>query len=138
MSYESFDHLRPEDRKQANLLEGGLLPSTLTPQIEEMNKWIQSDINARVHDVGSALDQETYDRHIGVLLQALDRLESILGEHGHGKFLSGHGKRRFLLGEIITEIVIRLFTTVRFDVAYNNALKCSRKQIRHDYPNLHR
>src|SRR5579871_5215084 len=51
MLYESFDHLLPEDRREANLPGGGHYPEALRPQIEVMNKWIQEDINTCIYDI---------------------------------------------------------------------------------------
>src|SRR6266536_2395402 len=99
MLYECFDHLLPEDRRETNRPSGGLYPKHLRPQIEAMNKWIQTDINSCVYDVGGAIDQESYDARIKALFSALDRVESHLAEPGHGPFL---------FGEMITETDIRL------------------------------
>ena len=130
MLYECFDHLLPEDRREANLPGGGLYPPALRPQIDAMNEWIQSDINTCIYDVGAAPDQESYDARIKVLFSALDQVEAQLGEPGHGPFL---------FGNTITETDIRLFTSViRFDVSYYNTLHCSLKLIRYDYPKLHK
>jgi putative glutathione S-transferase len=130
MLYESFDHLLPEDRREANRPGGGLYPEALRAKIDAMNIWIQSDINTGVYDVGTALNQETYDARIKDLFSALDRVETHLAEPGHGPFL---------FGEMITEPDIRLFTSIiRFDVVYYSTLHCSLKLIRYDYPKLHR
>jgi putative glutathione S-transferase len=128
--YESFDHLLPEDRREANRPGGGLYPEALRAKIDAMNIWIQRDINTGVYDVGTALNQETYDARIKDLFSALDRVETHLAEPGHGPFL---------FGEMITEPDIRLFTSIiRFDVVYYSTLHCSLKLIRYDYPKLHR
>lgn len=129
MLSECFDDLIPDERREVNLPGGGLYPKALRAQIDDMNAWIQHDINSCVYDVAAALNQETYDARIKVLFSALDRVEAILAEPGHGPFL---------LGETMTESDIRLFTSVvRFDVVYYSSLHCSLKLIRFDYPMIH-
>jgi glutathionyl-hydroquinone reductase len=58
---------------------------------------------------------------------------------------SGLAKTRHFLGplSVMLDGVLltahRLFTTmVRFDVAYVTVMNCNWKQVRYDYPNLHR
>ncbi len=128
--YESFDYLLPENQREVNRPRGGLYPPALRPQIDAMNKWIQSDINTCIYDVAASIDQETYDTRIQVLFSALDRVEAHLGEPSQGPLL---------FRETITETDIRLFTSVvRFDMAYYNTLHCSLKLVRYDYPNVHK
>jgi putative glutathione S-transferase len=130
MLEESFDHLLPKDRQEANRPGGGLYPEVLRPKIEAMNKWIQSDINACVYDIVAATDQESYDDRIKTLFSALDHVEAHLTTPGSGPFL---------FGETITETDIRLFTSiVRFDIVYYTTFHCSLKLIRYDYPNLYK
>jgi glutathionyl-hydroquinone reductase len=64
------------------------------------------------------------------LFSALDKVESILGEPGHGNFL---------LEDTITERNIRSFTTiVKLNITYFNALRCGLKFIWFHNPNLHK
>jgi glutathionyl-hydroquinone reductase len=72
--------------------------------------WIQTDINSCFYGVAAAPDQKSCDAQIKILFSALDRVEGIFGEPGHG---------HFLLGDTITERNIRLFTTiVKFSFTY--------------------
>ncbi|OBT85151.1 hypothetical protein VE02_05642 [Pseudogymnoascus sp. 03VT05] len=128
--YFCFDHLLPEYRREVNRPGGGFYPMGLRSQIDAMNTWIQSDINACVYDVGAAVDQESYDARTKVLFSAFDRVERHFAETGNGPFI---------FGETITETDVRLFTSIiRFDVAYSSALRCSSKLVRYNYPLLHK
>jgi putative glutathione S-transferase len=130
MLYESFGDLLPEDQREVNRPRGGLYPPALRPQIDAMNKWIQSHINTCVYDVAASIDQETYDTRIHVLFSALDRVEAHLGEPGQGPFL---------FGETITETDTRFFASViRYDIAYYNTLRCSLQLVRYQYPIIHK
>ncbi len=101
-------------------------PEKLRPRIDEINKRVYSDINNGVYKSGFATTQEAYNEAVTALFDALDWVESLLGEH------------RYLTGDRITEADWRLFTTlVRFDAVYVGHFKCNRRRIA-DYPNLSR
>ena len=107
-------------------LEGAvdLFPDDLTKEAEELNRVIYEDINNGVYRAGFAAKQAVYERRVGKLFGALDLMEERLS------------KRRFLLGDRLTESDLRLFCTlVRFDAVYYVHFKCSLRRIV-DYPNL--
>jgi putative glutathione S-transferase len=118
--------LIPEERREINRPGGGLYPEPLKERIDEMNAWIQRDINKAVYDVAAAKDQVEYNARISTLFSAFDRVEDILAHSP------------FLLGDSMTETDIRLFTSVvRFDTVYYGTMHCSKKMVRYDYPKLH-
>lgn len=91
-----------------------------------MNAHIYDTVNNGVYKAGFATTQEAYDEAIGPLFATLDELE---------QRLEG---RRFLMGDLMTETDIRLFTTlIRFDPVYVGHFKCNLRRIV-DYPNLWR
>ncbi|UNI15381.1 Glutathionyl-hydroquinone reductase [Purpureocillium takamizusanense] len=128
MFYTEFDHLLPEPLREVNRPGGGLYPSAMRSEIDELNDWVYSTVNNGVYRTGFAKSQQAYDDNVHVLFASLDRLEAILQAHG----------KPFLLGDNLTEADIRLYTTMaRFDVAYYTVFMCNLKSIRHDYPALH-
>src|SRR5207302_1000263 len=77
-----------------------------------------------VYKSGFATTQVAYEEAVGPLFGTLDWLENLLAT------------RRFLTGERLTEVDIRLFTTlIRFDAVYVGHFKCNLRRIA-DYPNL--
>ena len=101
-----------------------LYPQALSDEIDLMNARVYEDINNGVYKCGFATTQQAYDRAAKALFRAMDALE---------KHLSG---RTYLVGEVLTEADIRLFTTmIRFDVVYHVHFKCCRKRLV-DYPAL--
>lgn len=128
MFYTEFDDLIPEHLREINRPGGGLYPDNLRNEIDTMNDWVYSTVNNGVYKVGFAKTQESYDENIAPLFASLDRLEAQLASH----------KQRYLLGAHLTEVDVRLFTTLaRFDVAYYSVMMCNLRSIRHDYPALH-
>jgi putative glutathione S-transferase len=104
-----------------------LYPSHLRDKIDRISDWMQRDLNTGVYKAGFAPDQETYDQNVIPVFAALNRLEDIIHQNGGP----------FLLGEELTELDIRLFTTaIRFDTVYHQHFKCNLGSIRHDYPNM--
>lgn len=125
----SFDHLLPPERREANKGPAALVPGHLRTEIDELNSWVFDTVNNGVYKIGFATSQAAYDEHVTKLFQSLDRLERHLSKPGH---------QPYLFGPSITEADIRLYTTlIRFDVAYYPLFKCNIKMIRMDYPNLH-
>jgi putative glutathione S-transferase len=99
-------------------------PEALREEIDEINAFVYPNINNGVYKCGFATKQEAYEEAFDSLFSALDRIESILGEH------------RYLVGNTLTEADWRLFTTmIRFDAVYVGHFKCNRNRIA-DYPNL--
>ncbi|ODQ77658.1 hypothetical protein BABINDRAFT_163371 [Babjeviella inositovora NRRL Y-12698] len=107
-------------------------PEDLRAKIDELNEWIYPTINNGVYKSGFATNQQVYEREVGTVFKSLDDVEQILkGRH--------EKKENFLLGNQLTEADIRLFVTiVRFDPVYVQHFKCNIKDIRHDYPHIHK
>ncbi|KAK3168127.1 hypothetical protein OEA41_004573 [Lepraria neglecta] len=127
MLYSSFDQFLPADLREANKANGGLFPTHLRTEIEEMNDWIYHTINNGVYKAGFATKQEVYEENCLAVFASLDRVEELLAD----------SEGNYLLGKELTEADVRLFPTiVRFDTAYHNLFKCNLKMVRHDYPHV--
>jgi putative glutathione S-transferase len=101
-----------------------LYPRALRAEIDELNAFVYDRVNNGVYKAGFARRQEAYDNAFRALFAALAELEERLG------------RRRFLVGEQITEADWRLFPTlVRFDSVYYSHFKCNERRLV-DYPNL--
>ena len=101
-----------------------LYPEALRAGIDEVNAFVGPRANGGVYRAGFAASPEAYDAAVTDLFAALDALEARLAT------------RRFLVGERLTEVDLRLFPTlVRFDVAYYGALRRNLKRLA-DYPHL--
>eukprot|EP01035_Chromulina_nebulosa_P017952 gene17952-23580_t len=99
-------------------------PEELRKEIDEINSWVYDDINNGVYKCGFAKSQLAYDEAVEVLFNALDKVEDILSSH------------RYLVGNTLTEVDIRLFMTlVRFDEVYAVYFKCNVRSIS-SYPNI--
>jgi len=104
-----------------------LYPGPLRAQIDECSEWLQSDLNTGVYKTGGAANQADYEKAVGRVFAALNKLEDMLAEK----------KGPFILGETMTELDIRTYTTVvRFDTAYVQLFLCNAGTIRHDYPHI--
>jgi len=77
-----------------------LAPPGLDAEIDEANAWVYEGINNAVYRSGFATSQEAYEAAQGDLWAALDRAEGLLS------------KRRFLLGDRLTESDLRLYPTI--------------------------
>lgn len=85
---------------------------------------IYEPINNGVYRAGFAGSQLAYDEAVTELFAALDRYDALLS------------RRRYLVGDRITEADICLFTTLlRFDVVYHYHFKCNLRKIA-DYAHL--
>ncbi|EGG06960.1 uncharacterized protein MELLADRAFT_35938 [Melampsora larici-populina 98AG31] len=103
-----------------------LYPQNLQQEIDTMNEWIYDQVNNGVYKSGFATTQSAYESEVKPLFEALDRLEKVLD-----------GGQKYLMGDQLTEVDVRLFTTlIRFDVVYVTHFKCNLKTIRGGYPNL--
>jgi putative glutathione S-transferase len=102
-----------------------LYPREHRAAIDEINDYIYENINNGVYRCGFAKSQSAYEEAFHNLFAALDKIESRLD------------KSRYLVGDVLTEADIRLFTTlVRFDSVYHGHFKCNLRRIA-DYHNLH-
>jgi len=99
-------------------------PSRLHAEIEEVNSRIYDTLNNGVYRSGFATTQAAYDEAVTQLFETMDWLEDRLS------------KRRYLLGDTITEADWRLVPTLfRFDLVYHLHFKCNRARLI-DYSNL--
>ncbi len=103
---------------------GDFYPADLRSDIDAINERVYSTVNNGVYKAGFATTQAAYEKAVYPLFETLEWLEQRLS------------RRRFLVGDQLTEADIRLFTTlVRFDAVYHGHFKCNLKRIV-DYPNL--
>jgi len=131
MFYSAFDSLLPTPLRESSKPNGGLLPPSLLPQIDEMNTWVYDTINNGVYRAGLATTQSAYEEAVRKLFASLDRIEAHLEKHA--------SEGPYLFGKYLTEADIRLFPTiVRFDVAYYTLFMCNLKSIRFEYPRIQR
>ena len=101
-----------------------LAPVSLLAEIDQLNDEIYTNLSNGVYRAGFAQSQSAYDQAVEAVFAQLDRLETRLSAH------------RYLLGNMITEPDINLFTTlVRFDAVYFVLHRCCRRRLV-DYPNL--
>lgn len=110
-----------------------LYPSELQSQIDELNAWIYDNINNGVYKAGFATTQEVYEKEAHNVFAHLDKVEKILEENQEKD-----PKSKFLVGDLLTEADVRLYTTlIRFDPVYHQHFKCNWKMVRFDYPKIH-
>jgi putative glutathione S-transferase len=103
---------------------GDYYPEHLRAEIDEINAYVYPNVNNGVYRAGFATGQAAYDKAVGELFDAMDRLDQRLAS------------RRYLAGDHLTEADWRLFTTlVRFDEVYHGHFKCNHKRLV-DYHNL--
>lgn len=95
-----------------------LYPEPQRGEMDELMRFIYTEVNNGVYRCGFAGSQEAYEAAYARLFDALDRLsERLTGQ-------------RYLMGEAITEADVRLFTTlVRFDAVYHGHFKCNRAKL---------
>uniref|UniRef100_K7LZD2 GST C-terminal domain-containing protein n=1 Tax=Glycine max TaxID=3847 RepID=K7LZD2_SOYBN len=99
-----------------------LSPPQLKKRIGEWNQIIYPNSKRQQRGLYS---QEGYDKELNDLFSTLDKLEVHLANSG------------YLCGDTLTLVDICLFTTlVRFDLAYNVLLNCTKKKLC-EYTNLH-
>ncbi len=95
-----------------------LYPEHLRAEIDEINRFVFTEVNNGVYRCGFAGSQDAYDDAFDRLFAALDRLEERLTH------------QRYLVGDTITEADVRLFTTlVRFDAVYHGHFKANRNRL---------
>lgn len=103
---------------------GDYYPTAHRAEIDRVNARVYDTVNNGVYKAGFATTQEAYEEAVGPLFDSLDWLE---------RRLAG---QRFLVGNVLSEADIRLFTTlVRFDPVYAGHFKCNIRRIA-DYPAL--
>ena len=92
--------------------------------MDELIAEIYTDVNNGVYRAGFATSQEAYEEAYDALFARLDVLERRLAD------------RRYLMGDRLTEVDIRLWTTLaRFDSVYHGHFKCNQRRLV-DYPEL--
>lgn len=95
-----------------------LYPKPLREEIDEVADLVFRDVNNGVYRCGFAGSQQAYDAAYERLFDRMDWLAERLS------------RRRYLVGDTITEADIRLFTTlVRFDTVYHGHFKCNRSKL---------
>jgi glutathionyl-hydroquinone reductase len=95
-----------------------LYPEDRREEIHEIDELVFADVNDGVYRCGFAGTQDAYDKAYARLFDRLDWLSARLE------------RKRYLVGETITEADVRLFTTlVRFDSVYHGHFKCNRHKL---------
>ncbi|WP_134322064.1 glutathione S-transferase family protein [Cumulibacter soli] len=95
-----------------------LYPEALRDEMDPVMRRIYTEVNNGVYRCGFAGSQEAYESAYDRLWTAIDWLEERLTD------------RRYLMGEVITEADVRLFTTlVRFDPVYHGHFKANRQKL---------
>jgi putative glutathione S-transferase len=95
-----------------------LYPSSLRPEIDELNHRIYDNVNNAVYKAGFSRRQEVYEAEVRGLFAMLDELDDRVA------------RSRFLFGPEPVETDWRLFTTlVRFDAVYQIHFKCSLRKL---------
>jgi putative glutathione S-transferase len=95
-----------------------LYPEDKRAEIDALIEPIFHNVNNGVYKCGFATTQEAYEEAFHALFDELDRLSARLEN------------QRFLVGDNITEVDIRLFTTlVRFDAVYHGHFKTNRQKL---------
>jgi len=99
-------------------------PEALRGAIDEINARVYRDVNNGVYRAGFATTQAAYEEAYEALFATLDALEARLG------------RRRYLVGDRVTEADWRLLPTLlRFDAVYYSHFKCNKRRLV-DYPSL--
>ena len=95
-----------------------LWPPAIAAEMEGVMERVFTEINNGVYRCGFAGNQASYDRAYDRLWTAMDWLEERLAD------------QRYLMGEVITEADVRLYTTLaRFDAVYHGHFKCNRQKL---------
>lgn len=96
-------------------------------KIEEIHSWnddIYENLSNAVYEVGFSTSSQKKESSILKIKNFLDKMENHLED------------KRFILGDILTETDINLFTSlIRFDTCYYTIFKCSSKKLT-SYKNL--
>jgi glutathionyl-hydroquinone reductase len=95
-----------------------LYPEAHRDEIDEVMALVHTDVNDGVYKAGFAGSTSAYREAFDRLFARLDWLSERLE------------RRRYLVGDTITEADVRLFTTLaRFDAVYHNHFKCNRNKL---------
>jgi len=101
-----------------------LYPMARRRDIESLATLIFHTVNTGVYKAGLASSQASYDQAVEAVFTTMDALDERLE------------RRRFLLGDLLTEADIRLFPTLaRFDAVYYQKFNCNLRRLV-DYPHL--
>jgi putative glutathione S-transferase len=125
---ESADIVRMLNNAFVDIVDQGpdLVPEQLLAEIDDLNRYIYTDLNNGVYQAGFASTQEAYEEAYDKVFNALDAMENRLSDG-----------RLYLFDDQLTESDLRLFVTlIRFDLAYHGLFKCNRNQLK-DMPCLH-
>ncbi|KAF4990234.1 hypothetical protein FGRMN_8594 [Fusarium graminum] len=121
----TFDSMLNENSPGRTL---DLYPQGMRSTIDEINVWMQRDLNSGVYKAGFATTQEEYNNNVPTVFAALNKLEELIYSHGGP----------YVLGKHLTEVDLRAYATVvRFDVVYVDHFKCNLGTIRGNYPVIH-
>lgn len=124
---ESADILREFATSFKELHKEGAIdiyPEALRTQIDEWSDYIGKYINSGIYRVGFAKEQEEYEKAFTNFFSAMDKIEEHLAT------------TRFMVGNTITEVDIKLYATlVRFDAIYYSLYKANRNRLV-DFPNI--
>jgi putative glutathione S-transferase len=95
-----------------------LYPAALAERIDAVEEQLYDGLNNAVYRAGFATTQEAYEEDARRVFATLEVLEHRLSES------------RYLMGDAITEVDWRAFTTlVRFDAVYYSHFKCNLRRI---------
>jgi glutathionyl-hydroquinone reductase len=101
-----------------------LYPASRRRDIESLATLIFHTVNTGVYKAGLATTQASYEQAVEAVFTTLDALEERLA------------RRRFLLGDMLTEADIRLYPTLaRFDAVYYQMFNCNLRPLT-DYRHL--
>lgn len=101
-----------------------LYPPARSRDIESLATLIFHTVNTGVYKAGLATTQASYEQAVEALFTTLDALDERLA------------RRRFLLGDLLTEADVRLYPTLaRFDSVYYQMFSCNLRRLS-DYPHL--
>ena len=101
-----------------------LYPVAQRTEIDALNTLIYHTVGNGVYKAGLAASQAAYEEAFDALFTTLSALEERLG------------RRRFLLGDQISEADVRLYPTLaRFDAVYHTLYKCNLRRLI-DYPSV--
>jgi putative glutathione S-transferase len=101
-----------------------LYPAARRREIESLATLIFHTVNTGVYKAGLATSQVSYDQAVEAVFTTLDALDERLA------------RRRFLLGDLITEADVRLYPTLaRFDAVYYQMFNCNLRRLS-DYRHL--